>query len=448
MSLKYRLIILTTLVFAAALTAGALLGMRGAQDLAEAQVCSRLERSAAALADSSAPLNDEALARIAPLLDAEILVLDGAGRVTAHSAASLTWEALAETVAARPSGMTQLSLSSRNFLIGKAVRTGPRADIATVVLLADESVAREPARTILKSYLLVLAMTAVPLWVGLYLVGWALVRRINRLNRRIDQTLSEEPVPGSRGGDELRRLQSAFDGLLERLSRSRERLAAQQRLATTGKLASSIAHEVRNPLQAIRLTVQMLREKVPVDQRQGFDLVIGEIDRLGLLADELLVLADKDALRVEPVDLAAQVNETLRLLGLQLRQRQVRTEVRLPPLPSVPMDRSRCRQLLLNLLLNAAEASPRGGTIRVEAAADAGQVTLRISDQGAGFPAAVLEGRTEEFYSTKTTGAGLGLSICRRIVQQAGGQLRLYNAGVPAGGAVAEIVLPAGAVRG
>jgi signal transduction histidine kinase len=200
-----------------------------------------------------------------------------------------------------------------------------------------------------------------------------------------------------------------------------------------------VAHEVRNPLQAVRLTVQMLREQRRPEDRAGYDLILGEIDRLNLLTDELLVLAGKAELRAEPLDLPRELHETLRLMQFQLNQRDIRTELDLPPLPPVRMDRNRCRQLLLNLLLNAAEASPRGGLVRVECRLGDAAVVVRIADSGPGFPPEVLSGAAEEFFSTKTTGAGLGLSICRRIVQEAGGQLRLHNA---AGGAVAEAVLP------
>jgi len=83
---------------------------------------------------------------------------------------------------------------------------------------------------------------------------------------------------------------------------------------------------------------------------------------------------------------------------------------------------SRCRQLLLNLLVNAAEASPRGSGVAVGGAARSGSVIVRITDGGPGFPEEILPGREEEFFSTKATGAGLGLSICRRIVTEAGGR--------------------------
>jgi signal transduction histidine kinase len=286
-----------------------------------------------------------------------------------------------------------------------------------------------------------MAATALLLAGGTYLIGWRMVRRITRLNSQIDQTLAEGVTSARPGGDELQRLEQAFADLRERLARSRERLAAQQRLATTGKLASMVAHEVRNPLQALRLTVEMLRGKLPGDQREACDVLLGEIDRLNRLTEELLILAGKDARRVEAVDLGRELADVLRLLRLQLRQRELVSETALPALPAVEMDRNRCRQLLLNILLNAVEASPRGGAIAISARVEAQQVRLSVADQGKGFPDAVLTGQAEELFSTKSTGAGLGLSICRRIVEEARGALTLYNAA--SGGAVAEISLPA-----
>ncbi len=443
MSLKYRLVLLTLSVFAVTFGAGMLLGLHGARRLAEGQLRSLLRRSAEALARSSAPLNDAVLGRLPTLPDAHTLVLDADGRIIAHGAAGLPWSELARALGRRGdpgAPPAWLNTSRGRFLVGLARRREPASgETLTVALVADETAVHRPTRAILHGYLIILLVTAALLAAGMYLVGFATVRRIGRLQRRIDSTLSQAPARRSAGGDEVARLSAAFDDLLERWHRSREKLLDQQRLATTGKLASSVAHEVRNPLQAIRLTVQMLREKAPPADRQGYDLILSEMDRLSLLTDELLVLAGKGSLRIESVDIRRELEETLRLLHMQLRQRGVRTETHLSDLPAVRMDRNRCRQLLLNLLLNAVEASPRGSTVRVEGAVAAEGLVLRIADAGEGFPQAVLDGQAEEFFSTKTSGSGLGLSICRRILSEAGGGLRLYNT---AAGAVAEVVLP------
>ncbi len=443
MSLKYRLIILTIVVFAVTFGVGTLLGVRAAGRLAEAQLQSRLANSAAALADSGAPLNDDVLARFAPLLNAEIMVLDEKDELLAHSSADLPWDEFRGNLVAVAVRFNPFRAAGRRYYYASAAgRFSATGEKVTIVLLTDQTALAGPTRTILRGYLVILGVTSLLLAVGMYVLGLGLVGRIKRLNRTVDEAFSDEAGQAKRRGDELKRLSGAFDDLLGRLERSRERLLAQQALATTGKIASSVAHEVRNPLQAMKLTVQMLREKSPPDARDGCDLVLGEIDRLGLLTDELLVLAGKAAPRVETVDLASELDETVRLLRFQFRQRDIRVEINLSgAVAAVRMDRNHCRQLLLNLLLNAAEASPHGAAIRVVGRADADGVILQITDGGPGFPKEILEGRAEEFFSTKTTGAGLGLSICRRIVAEAGGRLKLYNSDT---GAVAEIILPGG----
>jgi len=447
MSLKYRLIVLTVAVFVVVSALGTVLGVWGARRLAERQLLRRLGLSARRLAASPVPLSEEALTPLAGLLDAHVLAMTvptpgGAGTaVVAHSGGQWPWRELHSRLSGGGGRLNPIPAGGRRYYHAGALRAGRVGRPVRVVLFADEAAVRQPTRTILYEYLLTLVATSVLLAAGIYLVGLRLVRRISALSRSIDQTLPE-PVPERRRrGDELARLSGAFDDLLGRLERSRQRLAAQQRLATTGKIASSVAHEVRNPLQAMRLTLQMVREDCPQHLREPLEMVLGEIDRLNLLTDELLVLAGKDARRVEAVDLVAEIHETLRLLRFQLQQRQVEAELKLPALPAVAMDRNRCRQLFLNLLLNAIEASPRGGTVTVEGLAQADRVVIRILDDGPGFPQAVLAGQAEEFFSTKTTGAGLGLSICRRIVQEAAGRLSLYNTDR---GAVAEVTLPLG----
>ena len=421
-----------------------MLAQHSAGLLAQRQLLDRLGRTARALADSGTPLgSDQVLSRLGPLLDADILVLAKDGRVIAHSQGQFDWQDLARQVAGagaagRPDWLLE---NGRRVYFALAQRPLPAPeDHLLVCALAGQQRLEETTGLIFRRYLMILGITALLLAGGSYLAGLAMVRRLKRLAGQLDSAFAQGPPPSPRAGDEITRLSESFADLLARLQDSRQRLLAQQRLATTGKLASSVAHEVRNPLQAIRLTVQMLREKCPPDSRPGCDMVIAEIDRLALLTDELLVLAGKTAARPEKIDLAGELEETLRLLKLQLRQRDLRAQVEMPPLPPVRIDRNRCRQLLLNLLLNAIEASPGGGTVGVHGSLNGQRVALRITDGGGGFPPVVLDGRSEEFFSTKSSGAGLGLSICRRIVQEAGGELRLSNP--PAGGAAAEIVLP------
>ena len=353
----------------------------------------------------------------------------------------MPWEEIRQKLTYHPRIKGTITINyQRYYYAATSGRIPATAKPVSIVLLAGQSYLDKPIRTILNGYLIIIAATSLLLAAGMYILGMSLVSRIKRLNRIVDQTLSEEQVSYTRSGDELSRLKEAFEDLMKRLEQSRQRLIHQQRLAVAGKIAASIAHELRNPLQAMRLTVQMLRENCPANQQENCDLIIGEIDRLNLLTNELLVLADADNLRIEKLNLADEITETLKLLKLQFRQRDVKVEMNLPKLPPVKMDRNRCRQLLLNLLLNAVEASPRGGTIRIAGQTLTDRVIVRIADAGNGFPPEVISGKADEFFSTKTSGAGLGLSICRRIVTQAKGQLNLYNTDK---GAVAEVVLPA-----
>ncbi|KKK54873.1 hypothetical protein LCGC14_3080310, partial [marine sediment metagenome] len=123
--------------------------------------------------------------------------------------------------------------------------------------------------------------------------------------------------------------------------------------------------------------------------------------------------------RVESVDLTRLMAETVRLLKFQLRGRDIHLEADVRGVPPVRMDPNRCKQLFLNLLLNAIEASDRGGTVQVTGAEAPESAVVRIEDAGAGFPEAVLAEQAEEFFSAKTTGAGLRGYIARFLVRDA-----------------------------
>ena len=163
--------------------------------------------------------------------------------------------------------------------------------------------------------------------------------------------------------------------------------------------------------------------------------------RLERLTSAFLDFARPPQPAKRPADLRPVVAETLELVARRAALQSVRLRPELPPAPAVAdVDPGQLRQVLLNLFLNALEASPVGGSVRVELAAGPGAVELRVADEGPGPPEGLGERIFEPFVSTKETGVGLGLSICRRVVEAHGGTLTAARG--PAGGAVFTVALP------
>ncbi|WP_248342438.1 ATP-binding protein [Anaeromyxobacter paludicola] len=224
-------------------------------------------------------------------------------------------------------------------------------------------------------------------------------------------------------------------------ARQRREAERASRGDAVARMAAMVAHEIRNPLGVIRGAVELVRARSgaqlgPRDQA-ALDDVLGEVERLRGLTEDFLDLAREPAIETAPVDLAELAAEAGR--GLQASHPAVALRLdELGPLP-VEVDRRRMAQVLLNLLLNSAQAGAR--TIRLRGAREAGGARLVLEDDGPGIAPALEARLFEPFVTGRAEGTGLGLAISRRIVERHGGSLRLLPTGRP--GAAFELRLPA-----
>jgi signal transduction histidine kinase len=241
----------------------------------------------------------------------------------------------------------------------------------------------------------------------------------------------------------LRQIAERIGTVVERLRQSeREALRAEQ-LAAVGQMAAGMAHELRNPLTSMKLLVQAAGARDSTGLG-GRDLAVleEEITRLEGLVQTFLHFARPPEPEKRRVELREVVGQTVGLVAGRAAVCQGRVECVLPPEPvPVIVDPGQVRQVLLNLLINALEAVPGGGTVRVRAQTGADRwVTLRVEDDGCGLPASLGSRIFAPFVSTKETGLGLGLSICKRIVEAHGGTIDAASR--PEGGAIFTVRLP------
>jgi two-component system, NtrC family, sensor histidine kinase HydH len=229
-------------------------------------------------------------------------------------------------------------------------------------------------------------------------------------------------------------------GEMERL---REEVEQSRHLAAIGRLAGSVAHEVRNPLSALRGLVQYLGKDAESGSRQMecAETAISEVDRLERVVSDLLDYTRDRRPRLAPLDLAESVKATRALLADDAQNQGVQITTELAKdLPLVLADPDHVRQIVVNLLLNALEANDGRGDIKLRASGQDGQVLLEVIDQGPGLPPGDPEQLFDPFFSTKARGTGLGLAIARRLAQVMGGGLSAANG--HQGGAVFTLNLP------
>jgi signal transduction histidine kinase len=207
-----------------------------------------------------------------------------------------------------------------------------------------------------------------------------------------------------------------------------EEMERGERLATVGNMAAAVAHEIRNPLNAVSMGIQRLRVEFEPAPREEYlrmvDLVQGEVRRLNVIVEEFLSLARPMSLKREPIIVAALLDEVLGLVESEARGAGIAVVREIPAgLPVLHADRDRIKQVLLNLVLNAIQAMPSGGTLEIGAVAVGGTLTVTVADTGSGIAPDVLPKVFEPYVTTKTKGLGLGLAIARRIVEAHSGSI-------------------------
>ncbi|MBI3667616.1 MAG: hypothetical protein HY236_15540 [Acidobacteria bacterium] len=224
-------------------------------------------------------------------------------------------------------------------------------------------------------------------------------------------------------------------------------LAKQEHLATLGKVAATIAHEVKNPLSSIKTLAQLLREDPEVERRYARDLtyILTEVDRLNRTVQQLLSFSRPAPEPEAEVNLSELLEVTAEALARQYEGEQIRITHRIEPRLRLKLASTEAvKQVVLNLTLNAAQASAPNTSILMEAGAiPGGKICIAVSDQGPGIPPELRERIFEPFFTTKQKGTGLGLAIVRKNVRQLGGEIQVESPLADGHGTRVAVTLPA-----
>jgi len=303
------------------------------------------------------------------------------------------------------------------------------------------------------------------MFLGVFVVGTALsaglasrftrpIRRLDAGIRRLSAGDLEVQVP-ARGGDEIARLGTAFNDMTRSLRANRQRsreMVRREKHSALGRLAAGVAHDIRNPLHSIGLTLQHLREacrpeaEEPAEEfDQSLDIIRGEIRRLDQLVGNFLRFAKSEARQRHEVDLRELLTETARLVQKEAEWRRVEVELDLDEsAPSIEADGEAIRSSILNLVLNSFEAMPDGGRLHLSLRTGAEDAVLEVADTGEGILQQDQDRVFDFAYTTKEGGNGLGLAMVYQcIVEDHGGQVSLNSD--PGGGTRVRMTLPLGA---
>jgi PAS domain S-box-containing protein len=215
--------------------------------------------------------------------------------------------------------------------------------------------------------------------------------------------------------------------ITERREQTDRLLQKSEKLALLGQMAAGIAHEIRNPLTSIKGFIQLFKHNQL--KEEYYDIVLSELDRINDIVGEFLVLAKPTAAVFTELDVKNLIRDVVTLFNTQSIMSNAQIFVEFDgELPKINGEENQLKQVFLNLLKNAVEAMPNGGNIDVKVRVkEEGKISVRVSDQGVGFPEERLPTLGEPFYTTKEKGTGLGLMTCFKIIESHNGELKIYS---------------------
>ena len=410
--------------------------------------------------DGLPPASDDVLMWISQVIDQDVNIFDGA-ELIATSERDLFASGLLGTrtpgdvyraiaLQRLPSFVGEDRIGTFPYTIAAApVRAGARKVILTVPLAnRQRDIDREIDDLDRGVHLLALMFILVGAGMGLYMAERIAdpVRRLTRATRRIARGDFDAQI-AVKSSDELRRLVDAFNSMAAELKAQRTQLERTHRLEAWAEMARQVAHEIKNPLTPIQLSAEHLR-RVHADRGEPMGevlescvtTILGQVRLLRQISAEFSSFASAPTARPAPVDAAELVGDVVDPYRTGLAGRIDIVNRVAPPLPPVFVDRTLIGRSLANIVENALHAMPGTGALTIDATSDAQFVSIDVRDSGAGMDEDALARVFEPYFSTKTTGTGLGLPIARRNVELNGGTIEVES--IKGRGTLVRIRLP------
>ncbi len=356
--------------------------------------------------------------------------------------------------------------------------SGPTSDEALAHLL--ESQVLKPCQDLLAynedqarlsdhdNFVIVYRLTATLIVVGLgapfvgLLMGYAMARKVyksitqlsvrirdaaGRLRKELPAVILKDPDDLQVMHHEMQGVVEEIESVVQRLQQREHEVLRAEQLAAVGQVAAGVAHELRNPLTSVKMLVQtgMEGDRPPGLPPDDLAIIEREVRRMELCIQTFLDFARPPHSERRVTDLNAIIRRALTLLDGRIRRQKVTIALDLPPQPvGLLIDAEQIHQVVVNVLLNALDVLPHGGVIKIEVSGPANEqhsAIVRVQDSGPGLAPALKDRLFEPFVSGKETGLGLGLSICKRLIEAHNGTIHAADA--PEGGAVFSFTLPA-----
>ena len=431
-SLYLRLILSLLGPLLLAMAAAWAIGVGIVTNALEQRLEGQLRNAATVLATGGIPYTAEVLRRLASVQQSDFVLVDQAGRVAVTTSGTVG-DAIAASLAERqpwPDSETRrLEAPVQSIAVYQSIDANGEPRYSALVAVAPLGDAAAAARSAARW--LGLAMLAATAVLGAVLL--TLVRNITRPLAQLS-AFADRIAAGEREqrlelprADEIGALRDSLNTMMLRLGDYESRLASRSRMSALGEMSARLAHEIRNPLTGLKLHLQLLAERIDERESGRVERLLAEVQRLELLVCSTLLLGSEQPLDLTLTPVHPLIAEVLDLMGPSLAHVGIRVDSRCDEGLQVRVDRGRVRQALLNLIVNAADAMPQGGALRISAEQDAAgsRVLILVEDSGPGLPEGVRARLGDSPVSTKPFGLGLGMTVCREVAAAHGGNLRI-----------------------
>jgi len=462
LKIQYKIVFPFTLLFIIATLITALVSISLMSRNLEARVDAQLDQASKLVARADFALNASILTSLKTVIRADIITYTRKGTVLASTLNESTTNRVIPVVTGPESptaGGDEVDFVIRRADIDGlpykiAYRSLPSIPETFIALLADASDVANTRNTIAKLILLIAGMIVILM----SLIGHAIAKSVTGPTLRV-VGFTKKVAAGERrekfdikSRDEVGDLATAFNDMVDQLHETEEKAVRSEKLALTGLLAARVAHEVRNPLSAIKIQAQLLQSKLNASgDESDVELIVSVlqgIDRVEWVVRGMLDLASQQELRLKQEDIRDVLEEVLELTGPQLRHRKISVKKAFDhDVPPIALDRDRFKLALLNLIMNASEAMTNGGVLELWVRRGVkDSVHVEIADDGMGIDPSIENRLFDPFVTTKREGVGLGLVNTKNIIEAHRGTVRLLRR--DQGGTRAIIELPVEAAIG
>ncbi|GHI00226.1 ATP-binding protein [Neobacillus kokaensis] len=217
-----------------------------------------------------------------------------------------------------------------------------------------------------------------------------------------------------------------FFSYIQSLNIVHEELRQKEKLVIIGQMAATIGHEIRNPLASLKGFAQLQHEQFP-NQNAYYPIMIQEIDRIDVIVNDLMYIGKPKAIWIEQINIKGIIEYTISIMSQQADAQNIIIESSYAEhLPLVECDEKQLKQVFINLIKNAIEATTNGGTIKINVQLlEEGKINISISDEGCGIKSEDIPNLTTPFYTTKKSGTGLGLVVINQIIKEHNGAIKI-----------------------